>query len=104
MLLYKALPKSGKDNSFCIPVMDRMRSHRIKLQEGSFRLDISKCNLISFYNSPLTCPSQSLPLNACSGKKGICTEDILYITGNRKKIWHSTVNLNNYLDSLVCGK
>lgn len=38
------------------------------------------------------------------GKKGICTEHILYIIGNRKKIWHSTVNLNNYLDSLICGK
>lgn len=61
----KYCQKVEKANPFCIPVMDRMRSHRIKLQEGSFRLDISKCNLTWFHNSPLTCPSQILSLNVC---------------------------------------
>lgn len=61
----KCCQQVERTNSFCIPVMDRMRSHRIKLQEGSFMLDISKFNLIRFYNSPLTCPSQSPMLNVC---------------------------------------
>lgn len=38
--------KVERTNSFCIPVIDKMRSRRIKLQQGSFRLDTSKCNLI----------------------------------------------------------
>lgn len=38
--------KVERTKSFCIPVIDKMRSHRIKLQQGSFRLDTSKCNLI----------------------------------------------------------
>lgn len=35
----KYCQKAEKTKSFCIPLMDRM-SHRIKLQEGSLRLDI----------------------------------------------------------------
>lgn len=36
----KYCQKAEKTNSFCIPLMDRMRSHRIKLQGGLLRLDI----------------------------------------------------------------
>lgn len=38
------------------------------------------------------------------GKKQTYREDSPHITGNRKKIQHSILNISNFLGSLKCGK